>query len=134
MWSNFYFVVVIIFFVLVSFIYIKSTQHDKTSDSEKMMLFSLLSLCVATTNASRLFNVHLLNGNGTHYGNPFDGPCQSDEKVIKDKGGSIVCPLLTLVYVSLPMRCAYFYFRISQCAAQCGLGHPKCPTDKPATM
>ena len=59
-----------------------------------MVLFSFLSLCVVSAHAAQLLNVHLLNGNGTHYGNPFDGPCLPDETAIKDRGGSIVCTLL----------------------------------------
>lgn len=62
---------------------------------------------LALSYAAIPFRLHAADG--THYGNPFNGPCQSDETTIKDAGGSI-------------------------CAAQCGLGHPKCPTDKPSTM
>jgi hypothetical protein len=46
----------------------------------------------------------------THYGNPFDGACQSDEKNLTDiTGGGAVC------------------------GAKCGIGK-KCPTDVPAGM
>ena len=46
----------------------------------------------------------------THYGNPFDGACQSDEKNLTDiTGGGAVC------------------------GAKCGIGH-KCHTDVPAGM
>ena len=66
-----------------------------------IMLVSLLSLFVVPTHAALPFDLYIANGNGTHYGNPFDGPCLSDEHVIKDAGGSIVSAIMYAAFLCL---------------------------------
>jgi hypothetical protein len=75
-----------------------------------MLSRTALAMAAAAAATSAALDLPLSSGAAaTHYGNPFDGPCQSDEKNLT------------------------FGDNHAACGAKCGIGKP-CPKDVPAGM